>query len=99
MSKPGFDLQVEGLSYRVKDGASARTILSVEHLLIGAGEVLGLRGASGSGKSTFLKLISGIVTPQEGTIIWGGECLNKMSESQRDDWRGKNCGFLFVCIG
>ena len=95
MSKPGFDLQVEGLSYRVKDGASARTILSVEHLLIGAGEVLGLRGASGSGKSTFLKLISGIVTPQEGTIVWGGECLNKMSESQRDDWRGKNCGFLF----
>lgn len=95
MSKPGFDLQVEGLSYRVKDGASARTILSVEHLLIGAGEVLGLRGASGSGKSTFLKLISGIVTPQGGTIVWGGECLNKMSESQRDDWRGKNCGFLF----
>ena len=90
-----FDLKLDHVAYRVKDGVSTRTILSIDDLSIQAGEVLGLRGASGSGKSTFLKIISGIVTPQQGRVAWGDLCLNAQSESARDDWRGKNCGFLF----
>ena len=90
-----FDLKLDHVAYRVKDGVSTRTILSIDDLSIQEGEVLGLRGASGSGKSTFLKIISGIVTPQQGTVTWGNLCLNAQSESARDDWRGKNCGFLF----
>ena len=90
-----FDLKLDHVAYQVKDGVSTRTILSIDDLSIQAGEVLGLRGASGSGKSTFLKIISGIVTPQQGRVAWGDLCLNAQSESARDDWRGKNCGFLF----
>ena len=90
-----FDLKLDHVAYRVKDGVSTRTILSIDDLSIQEGEVLGLRGASGSGKSTFLKIISGIVTPQQGSVTWGNLCLNAQSESDRDDWRGKNCGFLF----
>lgn len=90
-----FDLELDHVAYQVKDGVSTRTILSIDDLSIQAGEVLGLRGASGSGKSTFLKIISGIVTPQQGRVAWGDLCLNAQSESARDDWRGKNCGFLF----
>ena len=90
-----FDLRVKGLKYHVKDGVSIRTILDIEHLEIASGEVLGIRGTSGSGKSTFLKLISGIVTPQLGTVSWGNELLSHCSEARRDDWRGRNCGFLF----
>lgn len=90
-----FDLKLDHVAYQVKDGVSTRTILSIDDLSIQAGEVLGLRGASGSGKSTFLKIISGIVTPQQGRVVWGDLCLNAQSESARDDWRGKNCGFLF----
>ena len=90
-----FDLKLDHVAYQVKDGVSTRTILSIDDLSIHEGEVLGLRGASGSGKSTFLKIISGIVTPQQGRVAWGDLCLNAQSESARDDWRGKNCGFLF----
>ncbi len=90
-----FDLKLDHVAYQVKDGVSTRTILSIDDLSIQAGEVLGLRGASGSGKSTFLKIISGIVTPQRGRVTWGDLCLNAQSESARDDWRGENCGFLF----
>ena len=50
-----FDLKLDHVAYRVKDGVSTRTILSIDDLSIQEGEVLGLRGASGSGKSTFLK--------------------------------------------
>lgn len=95
MSSQSFALTVEDLQYRVKDGASFRTILDIKHLEIACGEIVGLRGMSGSGKSTFLKLICGILTPQKGNVYWGTEAINRLSESQRDDWRGRHCGFLF----
>lgn len=95
MSSQSFALTVENLQYRVKDGASFRTILDIKHLEIACGEIVGLRGMSGSGKSTFLKLICGILTPQKGNVYWGTEAINRLSESQRDDWRGRHCGFLF----
>ena len=95
MNSQSFDLTVEDLQYRVKDGASFRTILDINHLDIVCGEKVGLRGTSGSGKSTFLKLISGILIPQKGDVYWGAEAINRLSESQRDDWRGRHCGFLF----
>jgi ABC-type cobalamin/Fe3+-siderophores transport system ATPase subunit len=39
---------------------------------IGNGELIGLLGANGSGKSTILKLASGILKPSKGTIkLWG----------------------------
>ena len=95
MSSQSFALTVEDLQYRVKDGASFRTILDIKHLEIACGEIVGLWGMSGSGKSTFLKLICGILTPQKGNVYWGTEAINRLSESQRDDWRGRHCGFLF----
>lgn len=95
MSSQSFALTVEDLQYGVKDGASFRTILDIKHLEIACGEIVGLRGMSGSGKSTFLKLICGILTPQKGNVYWGTEAINRLSESQRDDWRGRHCGFLF----
>lgn len=95
MSSQSFALTVEDLQYRVKDGASFRTILDIKHLEIACGEIVGLRGMSGSGKSTFLKLICGILTPQKGNVYWGTEAINRLSESQRDDWRGRHSGFLF----
>lgn len=68
MSSQSFALTVEDLQYRVKDGASFRAILDIKHLEIACGEIVGLRGMSGSGKSTFLKLICGILTPQKGNV-------------------------------
>jgi iron complex transport system ATP-binding protein len=41
---------------------------------LGGGEFIGLLGANGSGKSTILKLASGILKPRSGSIrLWGRE--------------------------
>ena len=41
-----------------------------------SGEILGLAGESGSGKSTILKLISGLEPPTSGTVLLHGEELS-----------------------
>ena len=58
------------------------------------GDTLVLRGNSGSGKSTWLALVAGLLTPQQGDITVAGQRLNGLSNTARDAWRAKNLGFL-----
>jgi len=48
-------------------------------LTIRNGEILGLIGPNGSGKTTVLNLISGMIKPDAGTIRFGGEHLDSMA--------------------
>ena len=44
-------------------------------LSIGAGEVVGLLGRNGVGKSTTLKTIMGLVQPTRGSVVYGGKAI------------------------
>ncbi len=59
--------------------------LSEVDLDIREGEVLGLIGSNGAGKSTLIKTISGVTTPDAGTIAWKGRAadLRKPSDAQQ----------------
>ena len=46
-------------------------------LTVGAGQLVALIGANGAGKSTTLRTISGLVTPQTGTMTFGGEDITR----------------------
>jgi len=59
------------------------------------GENVVVIGKSGSGKSTFLNIISGIDRPSEGEIIVNGTHLNKLNENDLSLWRGRNIGIVF----
>ena len=61
-------LRVENLSA----GYSGRRIVTDIDLLLHPGDVLGLLGANGAGKSTFLKAISGQIRLLEGTVAING---------------------------
>ncbi len=91
----GLDLCVEGLVHAVSDGSQRKTLLNIEKLKIPAGTHCVLKGASGSGKTTFLRLISGIAAPLSGAIYWGQTDMTRLGASERDRWRGKHVGFLF----
>jgi iron complex transport system ATP-binding protein len=52
-------------------------------LAVGEGEFIGLLGANGSGKSTVLKLGSGILKPSSGSLMLWGKRLHSFSHRDR----------------
>ncbi len=64
-------LEVSGLAFAY-DGALAVRDVS---LAVQPGEIVALLGANGAGKSTTVRMIAGVLTPQEGAIRFGGQAL------------------------
>jgi putative ABC transport system ATP-binding protein len=58
------------------------------------GATLLLRGDSGAGKSTWLALVAGLLTPSAGEVVVAGQPLSHLSRAARDGWRARNLGFL-----
>jgi putative ABC transport system ATP-binding protein len=58
------------------------------------GQSLVLRGNSGSGKSTWLALVAGLLTASQGELCVAGQDLSALSASARDGWRARTIGFL-----
>ena len=58
-------------------------------------EQIAIIGESGSGKSTFLNLISGIVSSESGEILFNGTNITKLTGSKMDKFRAKNIGYVF----
>src|SRR5690606_19133700 len=62
-------LKVEGISKGFPGVQALRDV----HLSVSAGEVLVLVGENGAGKSSLMKILSGIYTKDEGQIFFNGE--------------------------
>ncbi len=70
-------------------------VVQVNHFALGQGEQMALSGESGSGKTTFLNLIAGILKADEGSIHLGGQELESLPESRRDLLRAQSLGYIF----
>ena len=67
-----------------RSAASRQSERSVFHRLtvaISAGQMVGVIGPNGSGKSTFLKLLAGILVPEQGTVSLFGRPLAALSRT------------------
>jgi putative ABC transport system ATP-binding protein len=64
-------------------------------LTIQRGELLVILGPSGSGKSTLLNIIGGLDAPSRGEVLFRGDDLAKLNESQRTQYRRNHIGFVF----
>ncbi len=89
-------LEISGLQkeFRDPEGASHR-VIDVPSFQLEERQQVALRGASGSGKTTFLHLIAGILKADRGTIRLAGEEMTGLSEAGRDGLRARSIGYIF----
>ena len=80
-------------SYGSKDNKFP--VLKGVSLNIEDGDFIVILGASGSGKSTFLNILSGLEQADGGTIDYDGTDITDLSEEQLTKLRKDNIGFIF----
>jgi putative ABC transport system ATP-binding protein len=85
-------LKIDSLA--VSFAGLAAPVLAIDGLEIAAGSRMALTGGSGSGKSTFLNIISGLERIRVGRVLWGLQDLAQLSEGRRDRWRAANIGLV-----
>lgn len=83
-------IRTRSLGYQYPDGPR----LDFPDVELAQGGVLLLRGASGSGKSTWLALAAGLLRPTAGELVVAGQPLGALTPVQRDGWRARHIGFL-----
>jgi len=84
---------IKNLEFTWKEGV--KPILSIDEFSLKQGSRLFIQGPSGSGKSTLLGLLSGILTPQKGSISLLGTPLNSLTSNARDQFRANHIGYIF----
>lgn len=89
-------LEIQNLEkyYPLPDGDSVK-VLDVQEFKMEPGDKVVIHGESGSGKTTFLHLIAGILRADSGSVKLGGKELLIMSQSARDRLRATSIGYIF----
>jgi len=88
-------LQIKSLKKSYLQGEEKISIYDNLNFTLNEGKTASIMGKSGSGKSTFLSLVSGITKADSGKIFLNGVSYEDLSESELNDFRAENIGFIF----
>ena len=81
------------LSYTA--GESEVPVLNGASLSVSQGESVAIVGPSGSGKTSLLLVLTGLETPDHGSVIFNGSELHSLSNDARADLRRDGIGIVF----
>ena len=92
-------IKTENLSKSFKRGSN--TIFAVKNVnfTLEEGDFVNIIGRSGSGKSTFLNLLSGLLKPTEGKIFAKGKDMSDFSDRDISKYRNEIIGFVPQSLG
>jgi ABC-type lipoprotein export system ATPase subunit len=88
-------LVAEGLAHRVQDGVGIKDTLAFFSAEFRPGRFNAVSGPSGAGKTTLLSLLSLMVAPTNGVVIWNGKEISRRSPEEAARWRRQNLGLMF----
>lgn len=66
-------VEVRNISKSFTSAGKVRDVLSSVHLTVEEGEFVSIVGSTGSGKSTLMAILAGLLAPDSGTVSIGGE--------------------------
>lgn len=89
-------IELKNITKQYKSG-SHNTVSALDDISVDfkEGEIVILKGASGSGKSSILSLIAALSKPTSGEIIVDSKRISKLSDNFASVYRRDNIGFIF----
>jgi len=92
-------MKVTGLSKRYQ--TLAEPIVAIDNITFNlySHQMTLFKGPSGSGKSSVLSVISGLLKPDAGEVIGLGQEIWALNRSMRTQFRRNHCGFVFQKVG
>ena len=81
-------------SFSSPEGESIK-VVDVDKFSLDLSEFCGMRGESGSGKTTFLHLLAGILSPDDGLIELEGQNTVDLNSADKDSLRAGTIGYVF----
>jgi len=76
MDTAAAGLEVE----RVHVWRGDRHVLKGVSLQLGSGELLHISGPNGTGKTTLMRVVCGLLRPEQGTVAWRGQSIAQVPE-------------------
>lgn len=92
---PGGELlRLDGVSKAYRSAHETTFVLQGCDLTLRRGEITCLVGASGTGKSTLVSLIAGLLVPDGGRVLFDGQDLGRLSDAGRARLRAARIGLV-----
>ena len=88
-------LEAQNLHKSYKISSQLLHVLSGASLKLKAGEMLGIIGASGVGKSTLLHVLGGLDHPEKGQVLFRGDDICSKGSEYLESFRNQKVGFVF----
>lgn len=91
----GIVLEAKGLTKSYQSGKQKIEVLKNIDAAFENGIFYAITGRSGSGKSTFLHILSGLEKPDTGSILMNGKKLENYKSQEIAEFRRRHMGFVF----
>ncbi|MBQ9267110.1 MAG: ABC transporter ATP-binding protein [Clostridia bacterium] len=88
-------INLKNLRMKYYDNGTEIEALKLKKISIEDGKHVAFIGSSGCGKTTLFNLISGMITPTEGTVEVNDVDLTTLTEVERDLFRANHIGYIF----
>lgn len=88
-------ISIENVQLAYAAGDTSIQVLNNASMQVEAGESVAIVGPSGSGKTSLLLVLTGLETPDSGSVIFDGSPIHTLSSDARADIRRDSIGIVF----
>ena len=88
-------LELHHVSFAYGEGESLVPVLENVDFSVQSGQRIALLGRSGSGKSTLMNILAGLLLPEQGSVVWQGTDITRLSDDKRVALRRQTIGVVY----
>ncbi|MEK9670647.1 MAG: ABC transporter ATP-binding protein [Gammaproteobacteria bacterium] len=88
-------LELHNVSFAYGEGQNLVLVLENVNFSVQPGQRIALIGRSGSGKSTLMNILAGLLLPEQGSVVWQGTDITRLSDAKRVALRRQTIGVVY----